>query len=313
MQNTKWKPKLRMLAFFQSDLWGEFLPGLRAKKFKKLPQIFFSLSKRLSRKSGIRIRLKPRESRTLNGRIIMKIRQLTKYYVGLRKSHFIRLYKRARRKLGIRTYGASRAAYINAASDWSFRVLESRVGNLAQRAYNTKSNRSLKQRLMYGHVALNGVPIFNPSQLAKPGDVVTVTNFTKPSQAFSFLDSYKKYIANSLKIISKVHIGDLGRRRKFYFYQRKKVYSPLELSTKNVRNYDLLKKKKPLYRCIVRRAFSADAMVKGSIFPYITPYLRGRKTKGLVRTPSGQVIFLGGSPLKKDIYYPFNPKLYHFA
>lgn len=312
MRAAKWKPNLRTLAFFQTDLWGEFLPGLREKKFKKLPQIFFGLSKRLSRKSGIRIRLRPRESKTLNGRISMKIRQLTKYYIGLRRSHFIRLYKKARRKLGIRTYGSSRAAYINAASDWSFRALESRVGNLAQRAYNTKSNRSLKQRLMYGHVSLNGAPVFSPSRLAKPGDVVTVTNFDKLSQGFSFSNSYSKYVKNSLKVIKKVHIGDFTRKRKFYFHNRKKVFSPLEVPSGQVRNYDLLKTETS-YRNALTHYFSFDAVSKGSLFPYLVPYLRGRKTKGLWRTSSGQVLFLGGSPLKKDIYYPFNAKLYHFA
>lgn len=285
MNKSKWKPFLRSLAFYQNDLWGEIVQGFRSKSFKTLPKIYFALSRPLARSVGIRIRLKNRDPRTTNGRLAYIRRKLTKYYVGLRKSHFLRLYRLGKRRLGIRSYRTAKQGYFTSSTDWSFRLLEARIGSLAQRTYTTRSNLSIKQRLLYGYAFLNGRATYNSAVLARPGDVATLYNFTKPLQSYNFGDVIKVFLRKS-------------RGWKF------KKWFKGTVGTSTACNFQsfLIRKRR------VSPAFHRNKLVRG-----LVPYLAGRKTQGLVRSYTGQVMYLGGPGSKLDIHYPFPAKLHQFA
>ena len=126
-----------------------------------------------------------RKAKASNYSIQLNEKQKVKFTYGLNERQFRTLFDKAGKMKGI--HGEN-----------FLRLLESRLDNVVYRMGLSNTRRGARQIVNHGHIEVNGKKVDIPSYIVKPGDVVSVREYSKEhkaiKQALESINSTVEYV-----------------------------------------------------------------------------------------------------------------------
>ena len=111
-----------------------------------------------------------RKAKASNYSIQLNEKQKVKFTYGLNEKQFRLLFNKAGKMQGI--HGEN-----------FLRLLESRLDNIVYRMGLSRTRRGARQIVNHGHILVNGKKVDIPSEMVKPGDVISVKESSKDHKA----------------------------------------------------------------------------------------------------------------------------------
>ena len=111
-----------------------------------------------------------RKAKASNYAVQLNEKQKVKFTYGLNERQFRTLFDKAGKMQGI--HGEN-----------FLKMLESRLDNLVYRMGLSRTRRGARQIVNHGHILVNGKKVDIPSYIVKPGDVISVKEYSKDHKA----------------------------------------------------------------------------------------------------------------------------------
>lgn len=280
---TRWSVRSKSLAFFQADLWGEMLPALKVKRFRKEKQLLAGFSKPLFKHLNLRFRGKRREPKSVQGKRKMVRLLLSRFYIGMKVPRLMRLFRLALRRKGFRAVlkrNIVRPASSTTPADYFVRLLETRVGSLSQRMNLFKSTRALHQHIVHKGLFVKSGRVLarNSSVALSLGHSLTIPKSLAPSYYTDLISAFRRY---------ETYTSGYRYKRKLRGVRILKVFRRLPKRLRWKISW-------------VGRRLHLKKMQR-----FFAPYIATRRASGFVRSYQGRLVSLGGPHTKRSVYYPF--------
>ena len=111
-----------------------------------------------------------RKAKASNYAIQLNEKQKVRFTYGLNEKQFRLLFEKAGKMQGI--HGEN-----------FLKLLESRLDNIVYRMGLSRTRRGARQIVNHGHILVNGKKVDIPSYITKPGDVISVKEYSKDHKA----------------------------------------------------------------------------------------------------------------------------------
>ena len=111
-----------------------------------------------------------RKAKASNYSVQLSEKQKVKFTYGLNERQFRNLFDKAGKMQGI--HGEN-----------FLKLLESRLDNIVYRMGLSRTRRGARQIVNHGHILVNGKKVDIPSYIVKPGDIISVKEYSKDHKA----------------------------------------------------------------------------------------------------------------------------------